>query len=112
MRWLPGSKPSEWRAGRASAAIVPTQRRALDIRADGLTAQHVVARGRANSVRGRARVTVDAGAHMFAATSLWPVSEPNGMLISNGLSTMGFALPAAIGAALLDRRAPGRRAHR
>src|SRR6185503_5690140 len=30
-------------------------------------------------------------------------SEPNGMLISNGLSTMGFALPAAIGAALLDR---------
>jgi acetolactate synthase-1/2/3 large subunit len=25
------------------------------------------------------------------------------MLISNGLSTMGFALPAAIGAALLDR---------
>jgi acetolactate synthase-1/2/3 large subunit len=50
-----------------------------------------------------ARVTVDAGAHMFAATMLWPVREPNGMLISNGLSTMGFALPAAIGAAHLDR---------
>ena len=30
------------------------------------------------------------------------------MLISNGLSTMGFALPAAIGAALADREgAPG-----
>ena len=29
--------------------------------------------------------------------------EPSGMLISNGLSTMGFALPAAIGAALVDR---------
>jgi acetolactate synthase I/II/III large subunit len=53
-----------------------------------------------------ARVTVDAGAHMFAATMLWPVAEPNGMLISNGLSTMGFALPAAIGASLLDRRRP------
>jgi len=52
---------------------------------------------------GAARVTVDAGAHMFPATLLWPVSEPNGMLISNGLSTMGFALPAAIGAALLQR---------
>lgn len=49
------------------------------------------------------RVTVDAGAHMFLATMLWPVAEPNGMLISNGLSTMGFALPAAIGAALIDR---------
>src|SRR5437773_1023698 len=39
---------------------------------------------------------------MFPATMLWPVGEPNGMLISNGLSTMGFALPAAIGAALLS----------
>jgi acetolactate synthase-1/2/3 large subunit len=28
------------------------------------------------------------------------------MLISNGLSTMGFALPAAIGAALVDRPRP------
>ena len=37
---------------------------------------------------------------MFPATMLWPVGEPNGLLISNGLSTMGFALPAAIGAAL------------
>ena len=53
-----------------------------------------------------ARVTVDAGAHMFPATMLWPVGEPNQMLISNGLSTMGFALPAAIGAALLDRDRP------
>ena len=51
-------------------------------------------------------MTVDAGAHMFPATTLWPVTEPNGMLISNGLSTMGFALPAAIGAALLDRERP------
>jgi acetolactate synthase I/II/III large subunit len=50
-----------------------------------------------------ARVTVDAGAHMFPATILWPVGEPRGMLISNGLSTMGFALPAAIGAACLNR---------
>ena len=53
-----------------------------------------------------ARVTVDAGAHMIPATMLWPVAGANGMLISNGLSTMGFALPAAIGAALLDRSRP------
>jgi acetolactate synthase-1/2/3 large subunit len=55
---------------------------------------------------GAARVTVDAGAHMFPATVLWPVVNPNDMLISNGLSTMGFALPAAIGAGLLDRERP------
>lgn len=49
------------------------------------------------------QVTVDAGAHMFPITALWPVRRPRQMLISNGLSTMGYALPAAIGAALLDR---------
>jgi acetolactate synthase-1/2/3 large subunit len=56
-----------------------------------------------------ARVTVDAGAHMFPATLLWPVGEPAGMLISNGLSTMGFALPAAIGAAVADHGPADRR---
>ena len=53
-----------------------------------------------------ARVTVDAGAHMFPVLSLWPAQEPCGLLISNGLATMGFALPAAIGAALLDNSKP------
>ncbi|MGE3664860.1 MAG: thiamine pyrophosphate-binding protein [Pseudonocardia sp.] len=47
-----------------------------------------------------ARVTVDAGAHMLAALPFWPVRRPHGLLISNGLATMGYALPAAIGAAL------------
>ncbi len=60
----------------------------------------------ASRLAGNARVTVDAGAHMFPATMLWPVAEPNGMLISNGLSTMGFALPAAVGASLLDGDRP------
>jgi acetolactate synthase-1/2/3 large subunit len=71
-------------------------------------AAHRVVQIAADAAATRARVTVDAGAHMFPATMLWPVSEPNGMLISNGLSTMGFALPAAIGAALAGREgAPG-----
>lgn len=45
-------------------------------------------------------VTVDAGAHFLAVMPNVPVSRPFGLLISNGLATMGFALPAAIGAAL------------
>jgi acetolactate synthase-1/2/3 large subunit len=53
-----------------------------------------------------ARITVDAGAFMFPVMALWPADEPLGVLISNGLSTMGFALPAAIGAALLERSKP------
>ena len=53
-----------------------------------------------------ARITVDAGAFMFPVMALWPTDEPVGVLISNGLSTMGFALPAAIGAALLEPSKP------
>ncbi len=45
-------------------------------------------------------VTVDAGAHFLAVMPNWPVTDRFRLLISNGLATMGFALPAAIGAAL------------
>jgi len=44
--------------------------------------------------------SVDAGAHMFPATMFARPRGPNRFLISNGLATMGFAVPSAIGAAL------------
>lgn len=84
---------------------VSDQRRAIEVPVDGMSA-HAVVRTAAERLAAASRVTVDAGAHMFPATMLWPVSEPNQMLISNGLSTMGFALPAAIGSALLERDRP------
>jgi acetolactate synthase-1/2/3 large subunit len=43
---------------------------------------------------------VDAGAHMLAAMPLWDVPQPKMLLTSSGLATMGYALPAAIAAAL------------
>ncbi len=46
-----------------------------------------------------ALVTVDAGAHMLVAMPLWRSTAANSVLISNGLATMGFSLPAAIAAA-------------
>ncbi len=49
--------------------------------------------------------TVDAGAHFLAVMPRWPVAKPFDLLISNGLATMGFAIPAAVGAALAN---PGR----
>jgi acetolactate synthase-1/2/3 large subunit len=52
------------------------------------------------------RITIDAGAHMLPALHLIRVAEPNQSLISRGLSTMGFAVPAAIASCLAD---PGRR---
>jgi acetolactate synthase-1/2/3 large subunit len=94
-------RPSGWDLD-ATARLVAEQKKRVDISALGLTPQRVVA-ATARMLASTSRVTVDAGAHMFPATIGWPVSEPSGMLISNGLSTMGFALPAAIGAALVDR---------
>ncbi len=44
--------------------------------------------------------TVDAGAHFLAVMPLWRVRQRQRLLISNGLATMGYAVPAAIGAAL------------
>ena len=44
----------------------------------------------------RPRMSVDAGAHMFSATAFFPVTQPGDVLISNGLATMAFALPAAL----------------
>jgi acetolactate synthase I/II/III large subunit len=50
--------------------------------------------------------TVDAGAHMLVAMPLWEVPEPGRLLISSGLATMGYALPAAIAAALCRPQVP------
>lgn len=50
--------------------------------------------------------TVDAGAHFLAVMPWWPVSGARSLLISNGLATMGFALPAAIGMALARPATP------
>ena len=55
---------------------------------------------------GSTLLTVDAGAHMLVAMPLWETDEPNATQISNGLATMGFSLPAAVGTALAN---PGRR---
>ena len=52
------------------------------------------------------RLTVDAGAHMFSAFTFWRAERPFGVLKSNGLSTMGFALPAAIASALQEPARP------
>ncbi|WP_343896461.1 thiamine pyrophosphate-binding protein [Craurococcus roseus] len=70
----------------------------------GLSPQAVVEVAQAACRRAGAdpRVSVDAGAHMFPATTFWQASRPGDLLISNGLSTMGFAVPAGIAAALHD----------
>ena len=70
----------------------------------GMSPQAVVelAQAACRAVGRHPRVSVDAGAHMFPATTFWQAAEPGDLLISNGLASMGFALPAGIAAALHD----------
>ena len=113
--WVTGVKPgAAWAATRLTrSAWQPDdiragwldQQAAIDVAAPGLTSQRAV-EVVAAACAATMRVTVDAGAHMLPATMLWPVRAPGDLLISNGLSTMGFALPAAIGAARLERDRP------
>jgi acetolactate synthase-1/2/3 large subunit len=67
--------------------------------------QAVVAAVRAAAPPGTI-ATVDAGAHMLAALPLWDTAALGDLLVSSGLATMGFSLPAAVAAALVR---PGRR---
>lgn len=71
----------------------------------GVSPQDVVQRAR-NAASPGTIATVDAGAHMLPAMSLWDAESVDETVISSGLATMGFALPAAIAAALAR---PGRR---
>jgi acetolactate synthase-1/2/3 large subunit len=50
--------------------------------------------------------SIDAGAHMFSVAGFFPAERAGDVLISNGLATMAFALPAAISAAVQDRHTP------
>ncbi|HEX2467154.1 MAG TPA: acetolactate synthase large subunit [Solirubrobacterales bacterium] len=44
----------------------------------------------------------DVGLHKLWIGRLWPAQEPNTVLIANGLAGMGFAVPAAIAAKLVN----------
>jgi acetolactate synthase-1/2/3 large subunit len=78
---------------------------ALEVPVPGLAPHRVAQIARELTAAGSI-ATVDAGAHMFQTTTYWHALEPGELLISNGLATMGFALPAAIAAQLVhpDRR--------
>ncbi len=52
------------------------------------------------------RATADVGSHKLLVGQGWRTSVPGGVLMTNGLSSMGFALPGAITAALVEPERP------
>ena len=51
-------------------------------------------------------ITMDVGSHKILVGQGWPAFQPGSVLLSNGLSSMGFALPGAMAAKLLHRDRP------
>jgi acetolactate synthase-1/2/3 large subunit len=95
---LTAAAAPRWEAGAAVAHRSSTLT-ALGSPSMGLSPHELVTET-ARAAPAGSTVTVDAGAHMLMVMPLWPATRPHQVLISNGLATMGFALPAAIGAAL------------
>lgn len=51
-------------------------------------------------------VTCDVGSHKLLVGQGWTTHEPRSLLMTNGLSSMGFSLPAAIAAKLVHPKRP------
>jgi acetolactate synthase-1/2/3 large subunit len=91
---------AQWDAAALAKARADIKRRARADDGEGpLTPQALVDAVIAAAPK-HARIALDAGAHMLPVLHAWHATEPRQSLISRGLATMAFALPAAIASAL------------
>lgn len=98
--------PSAWEAGALADVRAEIKRRARAEHGEGpITPQAVVDAAMA-AAPAHARIALDAGAHMLPVLHAWHATEPRQALISRGLATMAFALPAAIGSVLAQPDRP------
>ncbi len=70
--------------------------------ADGARGPRALIRAIAEQAPADAVITTDVGQHQMWVAQHYPLRDPMSWLTSGGLGTMGFGLPAAIGAALAD----------
>jgi acetolactate synthase I/II/III large subunit len=99
-RWQPGASGERIRALLAEELARGAADDNYPLRPQRVVSDTRAALGRSDIV------LADTGAVKMWMARLYPTYEPNTCLTSNGLSTMGFALPGAIGAKLAE---PGRR---
>lgn len=104
---LPYCRASAWEASEiATLRADMRQRLAYVGTGEGVSPQRIVELALRQAKPERPAITVDAGAHMFSAMAFWQATAPAGALISNGLATMAYALPAGIARALHSPSAP------
>ena len=63
---------------------------------DGTVAPQIVFQALRQALPANGMVTVDVGAHKLLILQMWEATQPKTFFVSNGLSAMGYALPAAI----------------
>lgn len=80
--------------------------RSLPRPAAGRLAPQAVLEAVRAAVPPEAVVTTDVGSHKILAALEFPALRPNTYLVANGLSPMGYGLPAAVAAALVDPTRP------
>lgn len=86
---------------RVQAAITPPAKEG----ARGLSPYHVI-RALRELLPESTIVTTDVGAHKMLLAQAWRAPKPGTFLVSNGLSAMGYGVPAAIAACLFRRDCP------
>jgi len=88
----------EWLA--QVAAWKPMQKQAYAVSdTDALTMRYVVSRI-FELTQGKAIVTTDVGQHQMVAAQMYSACRKHGFISSGGLGTMGYGVPAAVGAQL------------
>ena len=89
-----------WSAETLAGVRAELKRRARADQGEGPITPQAVVDAALAAAPSNARIALDAGAHMLPVLHAWHATEPRQSLISRGLATMAFALPAAIGSAL------------
>ncbi len=101
--WLPavkGATHEAWITRIGELAGGPTVRDITELPDNGtLCAAHVI-HDIWKATAGRAIICTDVGQHQMWAAQYYKVEEPGTFITSGGLGTMGFGVPAAIGAKL------------
>jgi acetolactate synthase-1/2/3 large subunit len=95
----------DWGTARVAAHRELLNRQVLPTLARGRMLPQAVVRAVRASVPPDSVLATDVGSHKILSGLAWPAYAPNSFLVSNGLSSMGFALPAAMAASLAR---PGR----
>jgi acetolactate synthase-1/2/3 large subunit len=103
---LDGDAPREWGDPFAGAKLERERVYANHQGSNGLMSPVGVVRALAKVMPPETIVATDVGSHKYVFGQFWPSRQPETFFMSNGLSGMGYGLPAAIGAKLARPERP------